>query len=558
MAKAPQSEFKFRRSDTIGAASAEDDTEFLDACFVHTEEYDILQNRSDIRQIVLGRTGSGKSALFAKLKSDFPEHVISIEPQELALTHVSNSSVIRYFSDLGVNLDPFYKLLWRHILTVEVLRTHFASHAQDEPGGLWAFLAARFSGKSTENKAAQQAVQYLEKWGKRFWVELEYRVNDITHKMEDALTGQIGAELSTPVGKGEAFRKATASLSQEQKVEVINRGQRVVSEAQVEDLTRVSELLASVLTDRQQFYYVLIDRLDENWVEDKLRYRLVMTLLEVVKEISKVPHIKVLVAIRRDLLDSVFRRVRDAGGGFQEEKYQSLYLPLHWSSNDLIDVLEKRVNMLVVRRYQKRQTIRYDDVMPKRVDKTPVGQFITNRARRPREIISLFNKCIEMGEGKTRLTAAVLRRAEGEYSRQRMRALGDEWYAGYPGLLDFVDILKKRSKSFRLGQVGDNELAEICLQSALDHPDEAGMLRERARSVVDRPGEADGFKRVLFMVFYRVGLVGLKLETFEGTSWSDEKGQSVSTSEISNETGVVVHPTYWRALGIDGRSTHRA
>ena len=75
---------------------------------------------------------------------------------------------------------------------------------------------------------------------------------------------------------------------------------------------------------------------------------------------------------------------------------------------------------------------------------------------------------------------------------------------------------------------------------------------------MDQPGEADGFKRVLFMVFYRVGLVGLKLETFEGTSWSDEKGQSVSTSEINNETGVVVHPTYWRALGIDARSTQRA
>lgn len=33
MAKAHQSEFRFRKTDTIGAASAEDDTEFLHACF---------------------------------------------------------------------------------------------------------------------------------------------------------------------------------------------------------------------------------------------------------------------------------------------------------------------------------------------------------------------------------------------------------------------------------------------------------------------------------------------------------------------------------------------
>ena len=115
MAKVDQSEFKFRKTDTIGTASAEDDLEFLQACFVKTDEYEVLKDKGDIRQIVLGRTGSGKSALFEYLKLEHEDRVISIEPQELALTHVSNSSVIKYFSDLGVNLDPFYKLLWRHV-----------------------------------------------------------------------------------------------------------------------------------------------------------------------------------------------------------------------------------------------------------------------------------------------------------------------------------------------------------------------------------------------------------------------------------------------------------
>ena len=136
MAKPSQSEFKFRRTDIIGVASAEDDAEFLKTCFVKTEEYEALKDKEDIRQIVLGRTGSGKSALFERLKQEEEERTISIEPRELALTYVSNSSVIKYFSDLGVNLDPFYKLLWRHVLTVEILRRHFESHAKSEEGGL--------------------------------------------------------------------------------------------------------------------------------------------------------------------------------------------------------------------------------------------------------------------------------------------------------------------------------------------------------------------------------------------------------------------------------------
>ena len=176
MTKASHSEFKFRKSDTIGAASAEDDAEFLEECFVETEEYEILKDIDDIRQIVLGRTGSGKSALFERLKREEQERVIVLEPDELALTYVSNSSVIRYFSELGVNLDPFYKLLWRHVLTIEVLRMHLEPHSGNSNGGIWAFLNDKFSGQSRRDKDAKQAIQYLRKWGGKFWSEVEYRV----------------------------------------------------------------------------------------------------------------------------------------------------------------------------------------------------------------------------------------------------------------------------------------------------------------------------------------------------------------------------------------------
>lgn len=45
MAKVNPSEFKFRKTDTIGSASAEEDTEFLKGCFVETDEYDVLKKR---------------------------------------------------------------------------------------------------------------------------------------------------------------------------------------------------------------------------------------------------------------------------------------------------------------------------------------------------------------------------------------------------------------------------------------------------------------------------------------------------------------------------------
>ena len=346
----------------------------------------------------------------------------------------------------------------------------------------------------------------------------------------------------------DGLHKTASLLTEEEKTEVVQRGQRVVSKTQVQDLNKVLGLLRHVLSDRQKHYYVLIDRLDENWVEEKIRYRLIMALMEASKEISRVPNVKILVAIRRDLIERVFKLVRETG--FQEEKYQSLYLPLHWSPNKIVEVLDKRVDQLVARRYEKGKTVTHRELLPKQINKIPIKEFITDRAQRPRDVISFFNKCIEASEGMPRLNVDTLKRAEGEYSRQRLRALGDEWYADYRGLLDFADILKERPPSFQLSQVGYNDIAELCFKSAIDHPEGHGPLREHARKVANGLADVNDFKRTLFMVFYVIGLVGLKLGSFVSASWVDELGQGVSPSEIDDDTRVVVHPTYRRALGI--------
>lgn len=223
MAKAHQSEFRFRRTDTIGAASAEDDAEFLKTCFVETDEYELLKDRNNIRQIVLGRTGSGKSALFERLKQEAEERIISIEPQNLALTHVSNSSVIRFFSDLGVNLDPFYKLLWRHVLTVEVLKRHFEPRANSEQGKMWNFITEMFPSQTRKDKDAKKAVRYLQKWGEKFWLETEYRVKEITAKLETDVKDKLGMKLGRTLFQAEASSDAKSLLSEEERAEMINR-----------------------------------------------------------------------------------------------------------------------------------------------------------------------------------------------------------------------------------------------------------------------------------------------------------------------------------------------
>ena len=111
--------------DHIGALAAEQDTQFLQSCFVDTGAYALAQAAGDNRVIIVGRTGTGKSAILRMLESQHGTRVVRIEPENIALTYVSNSTVLNFFADIGVNLDPFFKLLWRHVITVELLNHHF-------------------------------------------------------------------------------------------------------------------------------------------------------------------------------------------------------------------------------------------------------------------------------------------------------------------------------------------------------------------------------------------------------------------------------------------------
>lgn len=187
-------QFKFRKNDNIGAAGAEEDTEFLKECFVDTGDMEILVDPTDRRQIIIGRTGAGKSAILAKLKDIKTEHIIEINPENLALTHIANSTILNFFADIGVNLDPFFKLLWRHIFTVEVLEKYFQNHDY-ESKNIWQQLRARFAGNSRNEKEAKEALNYLEKWGSKFWIETEFKVKEITKKLEDDLSAEASARL---------------------------------------------------------------------------------------------------------------------------------------------------------------------------------------------------------------------------------------------------------------------------------------------------------------------------------------------------------------------------
>jgi len=318
MGKLTKSEFRFRKHSNIGAAAAEDDEEFLKSCYVDTGDLDVLLDCNNSKRIIVGRTGVGKSALIIELRRK-TQNVINISPEDLSFNRLVESTILNYFTKNGVNLDLFYRLLWRHVFTVELIKKRYNISNEASKHSFIQRLEHIFS----RDKGKKKAIDYLENWSDSFWEETDYRVKEITNKIEKELSASAGSTVSDFKG----LLSGTLKINEEQKREVIEKGQNVVNSIQMSELSRViSFLKEDVFDDDQSKFYITIDRLDENWIDEDNRYLLLRSLIETIRDFKKVTNVKIIIVLRTDLLNRTLRKTRDAG--FQEEKYRSLYLPI--------------------------------------------------------------------------------------------------------------------------------------------------------------------------------------------------------------------------------------
>jgi len=532
------SKFVFKKHDTIGLADASDDKKYLDKCFLQTEDYSILKDCSDARRIVIGRTGIGKTAILQQI-INYEERTISVQPESLALSHISNSTILNYLNKLGVKLDIFFRLLWRHVFTVEILKYRFKIRTEEDKQSFLKKIAYLF-----KDKKHKEALEYLEKWGKSFWEETEYRIKELTQKLESDLETAVKSYLP-----GASFDlKGGAKLTNEQKDEIIHRAQDVVNRVQIRQLSDILDLLNEVLCDRQKSYFVCIDRLDEKWVSDNVRYLLIRSLIETVRDFRKVENVKIIVAIRVDLLERVFKKTRDPG--FQEEKYESLYLPLEWTEDQLIKIVEKRLNFLIESRYTK-QDVKFSDIFPREINSHKADSYILDRTMlRPREIIQFINLCIKRAKGNPNITEEMIVDAEGEYSRLRLRSIADEWNADYPNLILAATILKNRKKEISISDFERIECEEFCLDVTADGFEKEDILSNSIRNVAEGIIGYNNFIRTSVEVFFRVGVIGVKLNNYDNYLWSTTGRKIVSGAEFSDVTNIFIHPQFWRVFGI--------
>lgn len=327
--------------------------------------------------------------------------------------------------------------------------------------------------------------------------------------------------------------------------EIINKAQSVVNKIQIKALSDVLRFLSDdVFNDPQVRTYVLIDKLDENWAPGPVRYRLIRALIETLKSFRSLTKVKIIVAMRRDLLETVFRETRDPG--FQEEKYESLFLGIKWTRGQLRELLDKRVKSLVRARYTN-ASLGLSDIFPKKVAKLEFVDYLAERTLyRPRDAIAFVNECLSRSEGKQAITTAIIFQAENEYSAKRISALSFEWADHYPKLLDYFSIIERQPTSFKLSTL--NSRVE---QYALDHiNEESGDPLDLASVVFINSQAHHAFLIALIKALYHVGVIGIKTDGFSQVRWAYADSVSPSDGQIKPNSMVFLHPMIWSRLGI--------
>ena len=532
--------FTFRKHASIGAAAAEEDSKFLSECFVDNGDLEPLADCADRRRIILGRTGAGKSALLSRLTED--KNAIVINPETLSFNYLTNSTILRFFSRREFKLDLFFKLLWRHVFTVELLKARYDLKTRSDTETFLEKMKTWF----VRDRHKERALSYLLEWGYQFWEDTEYRIKEITSRVEKDLQASIAGKVAI----AELRAGAAGKLSQEEKLEIVQRGKSVINAIQMRELTDVLQFLnEDVFSDDKQQFYICIDRLDENWVDESFRYMLIRSLIETIRDFLQVKNVKIIAALRTDLIERVFRFTRDPG--FQEEKYRSLYLPLRWTKAQLLSLLDRRVNYLVRQTYTTR-TVGYADLLPPKLGKDgSAADYLVDRTlMRPRDLIEFFNSILELAASKPNITRDMILSGEGVYSKNRMRSLQDEWINDYPALIECSTLLKQRTRTFRLEAISQERVEEFCLNYAIIRYNNSDLLSVQARAVADGMVSWSAFLCLLAHIFYIAGMIGLKTEPFESYQWAHEGTSTIVADTISLETSVSIHPMFHRVLGI--------
>lgn len=560
--------FVFRKGDTVGAADAEND-EFLEACFIDNGDVEILRDCNDRRCIVVGRTGSGKSAALLAIERLSPEHTLRVSAEDLSVNHIANSDLLHQVTSLNVSLDPFFKLLWREVLAVELLQHIKPITQADKPKGIQHYLRYFFKDAKDKAERYERVIAAIDKFsGSEFWgdigtkavsmvVRLENEIKKSDERKSSIGTGADAAVINTASKIGENHgRQSKQSESVEIHIEDKRRYQRIVNEMHIRELEEIIPLVSDVFQDCGHDTYVIIDKLDLQWADESIRLRLIRALIDTAIAFTGARRVKIVIALRIDLLERVFRDSRHEPGT-QWEKLKDYFVTLDWSKKALTELLDRRIGVLARDGFVASYRPTHKDIMNPTLKKgrssrqSTLDYLLDRTWNRPRDVIDFVNGCIARSAHKAKISEVALLEAEGEYSRGRLVSLAEEWQLEYPFLDETVKkLIRERPRRFVVQDIADELLIDWSHMVRSMPMKDGDRLRALANSLEEDARSYNEVRAELATILYRTGIVGIQTDQVEAVHWATNLSYTLSSSEVRQDSLLYVHDGLWKALGV--------
>jgi hypothetical protein len=395
-----------RAGMSIGTNAAEFDDDFLLPCFVHYPPVETGINVQSRGMVLDGRTGSGKTAILKYIVSK-KSHVVEIDPSEMSMSYVSNSDALNFLQSIGADLDLLFQVLWKHVLCIEFIRLKFSVENEDASHSVFRRIIERFS----KDPRRDRSIKYLKDWEGKFWITMDQNIKELTEKVENAVKLELGVEIEKFKAGGQYDKR----LSTDKKSEFVSRVRKIINSDQLAELAGVIDMLKDFDGDSMLEYYILIDKLDENWVDVSIRFKLIRALIESLKAFRKIQNLKILVALRSDVLERVVQETKDLT--FQREKLDDYFIHIKWTRPLLKQLVDERIQTLFHKQYTQ-SAIHFEDVFPYNVGSVDPFEYIVERTlMRPRDVIAFVNECLEAAQGTYEVTGTTIKKAEVEFSR---------------------------------------------------------------------------------------------------------------------------------------------
>jgi hypothetical protein len=211
-----------------------------------------------------------------------------------------------------------------------------------------------------------------------------------------------------------------------------------------------------------------------------------------------------------------------------------------------------RIRTLFKKQYTK-DDVQFGDIFPHNVGQVDPFEYMLERTlMRPRDIIAYVNECLLLAEGRSEITAQIIRDAEQPYSQKRLIAIQDEWQSVHPNLHVGIQFLTNKHQVLSFSEIAARDAIEDIALKINEAPVRSSdEIRDAAHAVFvsSSDGSVIQFAKLIISILYKTGLVGIKNDKNQPYNYADKHSPTILVHQVSEDCKIRIHPMFLRALG---------